>query len=208
MHPAIVETRPAEALAGCRQRPPSAQMPASSAFLPPHLLSFPPYPAPQLSPQTYTWNRQRTAPRAVVQRLSSAADFTGLLRGARVAVVGFTSLRCRACRYAGHAYAKAAAEMHELRLGVACFEVDVADPELHALCLSLGVDAVPMWQVFVRGRSATVRDGADGRCADGAGDVVEVDRIVGPRNVGLIRQSVVDLAIHGFDSSLYEDVSM
>jgi hypothetical protein len=65
-------------------------------------------------------------------------------------------------------------EMHELRLGVACFEVDVADPELHSMCLSFGVDAVPMWQVFVRGRSATAHDGANGRCADGAGDVAEV----------------------------------
>jgi hypothetical protein len=72
----------------------------------------------------------------------TAANFTGLLRGPRVAVVAFTSLRLKSFRYAGHAYAKAAAEMYELRLGVACFEVDVADPQLHALCLSLGVDAV------------------------------------------------------------------
>jgi hypothetical protein len=79
--------------------------------------------------------------------------------------------------------------------------VDVTEPEMHGICLGLDVDVIPMWQIFVEVVDRE-NDGEKG----GGGHIVEIDRVVGPRNVELLRDRVLDLAINGFDSTLYEDI--
>lgn len=154
-----------------------------------------------------TATRQSNATSArstAVRRIRSAEDFQASLSSAgstKLTVIAFTARDCRACQYARRAYARAAADLEATAATVATthpaastravdfFELDVGAPALRDVCRSLGVEAVPMWQVY-----------AD----DEQGQLFELDRVVGPRNVDLLKQSVERLVRDGVNFDEYE----
>jgi hypothetical protein len=135
-----------------------------------------------------------------VTRLRSAAAVSASLAAlassdparVRVVVLGFTAAGCRACAYAGHAYAKVARGRRRGRDGEGggvFYEVDVKDAGVRDVCRELGVESVPSWRVFAS-------------CESGA--VYEVDEVVGPRAVGRVAEVVDRLVEGGFDIGDFE----
>lgn len=142
---------------------------------------------------------------ATVRRIRSAEEFRNSLSASgssHLTVIAFTAQDCRACQYARRAYARAAADLGATAAtelsrnpsasttGVDFFELDVGAPALKDICRTLGVEAVPMWHVY----------GGNDR-----GQLFELHRVVGPRSVGLLKQSVEQLVRNGIDLDDYEE---
>lgn len=71
-------------------------------------------------------------------------------------------------------------------------EMDVSQRQNQRLCRELGVEAVPTFQFY-----KFVREG------NGESGVGVLDEVVGPTQVGKVRQRVLDIVCGGFDSGDY-----
>eukprot|EP00177_Eucheuma_denticulatum_P008421 GFKZ01015311.1.p4 GENE.GFKZ01015311.1~~GFKZ01015311.1.p4 ORF type:complete len:166 (-),score=25.94 GFKZ01015311.1:432-929(-) len=155
-------------------------------------------PAPLLpSPRRRRRHRPPTPPTMTVQHVTTARDFAAMMPpnpSAALVVFSFVQRNCRACRYASRAYARMAEELaRNQQVHVRFCEMDVTEGETGRLGRQLGVDFVPMWQFY------KFREGGGG----GGRGVGVLEEVVGPREVGTVREKVLEFAREGFDMDQY-----
>lgn len=134
-------------------------------------------------------------PTMCVQRVNNPVDFAAAMpRAASRALVvfSFVTRNCRACMYASRAYKRLARDVATAEKDVTFCEMDVSEAQNHRLCRELGVNAVPMFQFY------KFRAGAEGRGAVGL-----LDQVVGPTQVGRVREMVGTFASDAFDIEDY-----